>query len=71
MNVYGYIEGSEFPDEIIMLGAHRDAWGFGACDDISGTVTVTETAKSISKLIDIGWKPRRSIMLGSWDGEEW
>merc|ERR1719361_871569 len=33
-NVYGYLEGEEYPDEIVMIGAHRDAWGMGACDDI-------------------------------------
>ena len=46
-NVYGYLEGEEYPDEIVMIGAHRDAWGMGACDDISGTVTVLEIARSL------------------------
>ncbi len=46
-NVYGYLEGEECPDEIVMIGAHRDAWGLGACDDISGTVTVLEIARSL------------------------
>eukprot|EP01084_Bolivina_argentea_P068336 124395_1 len=71
-NVYGYFEGEEYPDEIVMLGAHRDAWGMGACDDISGTVTILEIARALSVLRDrYGWKPKRSLMFGSWDGEEW
>jgi len=71
-NVYGYWEGEVYPDEIVMIGAHRDAWGMGACDDISGTVSVLEIARSLSVLRDdYGWRPKRSLMFGSWDGEEW
>jgi len=71
-NVYGYLEGEEYPEEIVMIGAHRDAWGMGACDDISGTVTVLEIARSLSVLrTEFGWRPKRSLMFGSWDGEEW
>ena len=46
-NVYGYYEGTVYPDEIVMIGAHRDAWAMGACDDISGTVTILEIARSL------------------------
>eukprot|EP01084_Bolivina_argentea_P296329 510351_1 len=71
-NFYGYFKGSVYPNEIVMIGAHRDAWGFGACDDISGTVSVLEIARSLSVLRDkYKWRPKRSILFGSWDGEEW
>ena len=44
----------------------------GACDDISGTVTILEIARSLAILRDeYGWRPKRSLMFGSWDGEEW
>ena len=46
-NVYGFLEGEVYPEEIVMVGAHRDAWGLGACDDISGTVTILEIARSL------------------------
>eukprot|EP01084_Bolivina_argentea_P068334 124393_1 len=71
-NVYGYFEGDTYPDEIVMIGAHRDAWGLGAADDISGTVTMMEIARALSVLRDdYNWSSRRSLMFGSWDGEEW
>ena len=47
----------------------RKAWGNGASDDISGTVTMMEIARALSVLRDeYNWSPRRSLMFGSWDG---
>eukprot|EP01084_Bolivina_argentea_P189430 325753_1 len=70
-NLFAYKEGILYPDEIVMIGSHRDAWALGACDDISGTTTMMEVARSISVMINKGWLLKRSIMFGSWDGEEW
>ncbi len=69
-NVYGYMEGDKYPDEIVMLGAHRDAWMVGACDDFSGTNTMLEIAKSLSTMKGDGREPTRSVMFASWDAEE-
>lgn len=49
-NVYGIIDGEEYPDQIVMIGAHRDGWVCGAQDDISGTVTILEVAKGFGDL---------------------
>ena len=69
-NVYGYIKGEEFPDEIVMIGAHRDAWVCGAQDDVSGTGTILEVAKGFGELHRRGWRPKRTIVVASWDSEE-
>ena len=69
-NVVGVIEGSEYPDEWIILGAHLDAWSFGATDPNSGTAMLLTLAESLAKLSDEGYQPKRSIMIGHWDAEE-
>ena len=65
------IDGREFPDEWIIEGNHHDAWVNGASDPTSGNVALMETARSLAELLKTGWKPRRTILIGSWDGEEW
>jgi len=70
LNVYGIIDGEEFPDQIVMIGAHRDGWVCGAQDDISGTVTILEVAKGFGRLYESGWRPRRTMVFASWDSEE-
>lgn len=70
-DVLGTITGSEFPDQVIVIGGHRDAWGPGATDNVSGTVSVLETAHVISDLIKQGYRPKRTIVFASWDAEEW
>lgn len=70
-NTFGIIRGSEFPDEIVIIGAHRDAWGPGTGDNVSGTVSVLEAARAISEQVKAGKRPRRTIMFATWDAEEW
>lgn len=70
-NVIGGVRGSEFPDEVVMIGAHRDSWGPGAADDISGTVSMLEAARTIGEQVKTGMRPRRTILFASWDAEEW
>ncbi len=65
------IAGSEFPDQWIIHGNHHDAWVNGASDPTSGNVTLMETARGLGELLKHGWKPRRTIVIASWDGEEW
>lgn len=67
-NTFGIIRGTEFPDEIVMVGAHRDAWGPGAADNVSGTVSVLESARAV---LASGIRPRRTLMFATWDAEEW
>ena len=70
-NVIVRIDGSEYPDEWIVHGNHHDAWVNGASDPTSGNVALMETARGLSELLKTGWKPKRTIILAAWDGEEW
>jgi len=65
------IEGSTYPDEWIIFGNHHDAWVNGADDPTSGAVSLMETARGLSELLKGGWRPKRTIILALWDGEEW
>jgi len=69
-NVVGRLRGEERPDEWVVLGNHRDAWVFGGVDPSSGSATMMETARALGELKRNGWKPRRTIVLASWDAEE-
>lgn len=70
-NVVSRIEGNEDKDRWVIMGNHRDAWTFGAVDPNSGTTAMLEAARGFGQLLQSGWKPRRSIVLCSWDGEEY
>ncbi len=70
-NTLGTIRGSEFPDEIVIIGAHRDSWGPGAADNVSGTVSVLEAARAIAEQGKAGNRPKRTIIFATWDAEEW
>jgi len=70
-NVVARIEGNEERDRWVIMGNHRDAWTFGAVDPNSGTTAMLEAARGFGKLLKNGWKPRRTIVLCSWDGEEY
>lgn len=69
-DVIAQIDGSAYPDEWIILGNHHDAWVNGASDPVSGMVTVLEQARAFGELLKQGWKPKRTIILAAWDGEE-
>jgi N-acetylated-alpha-linked acidic dipeptidase len=56
--------------EWVVLGNHHDAWVYGAADPGSGTAVMLETARSLGELSRSGWKPRRTIVICEWDGEE-
>jgi N-acetylated-alpha-linked acidic dipeptidase len=56
--------------EWVVLGNHHDAWVYGAVDPGSGTATMLETARAFGELVRAGWKPRRTIVMCEWDGEE-
>jgi len=69
-DVIAKIPGSKFPDEWVIRGNHQDAWVNGANDPISGQAALLEEAKSIGGLLKTGWKPDRTLVYCSWDGEE-
>lgn len=69
-NVIATLEGSEYPDEWIVLGCHYDAWAFGATDPNSGTSMLLSLTETLGKMAEKGIRPKRSILIGHWDAEE-
>jgi N-acetylated-alpha-linked acidic dipeptidase len=69
-DVIGKVKGTSAPDEWVVAGNHRDAWVFGAVDPNSGTAAMLETVHGLGELLKSGWKPKRTIVVGSWDAEE-
>jgi N-acetylated-alpha-linked acidic dipeptidase len=69
-NVIARIDGSTYPDEWIVYGNHHDGWVNGADDPTSGQVTVMEVGRALGELLKQGWRPKRTIILCAWDGEE-
>jgi N-acetylated-alpha-linked acidic dipeptidase len=70
VDVVGRIPGAVAPDEWIIVGSHRDAWTFGASDSVSGHVSMMAVARAMGDMLKKGWRPRRTILFVSWDGEE-
>jgi N-acetylated-alpha-linked acidic dipeptidase len=69
-DVIAKIPGAESPDEWVIRGNHRDGWVFGAWDPLSGHVAMMAEAQAIGALLKTGWKPKRTLVYASWDGEE-
>jgi N-acetylated-alpha-linked acidic dipeptidase len=67
--VFGTIRGS-IEDEVIILGNHRDSWGPGAGDSVSGAAALMEVVRSFATAYRRGWRPRRTIVFVSWEGAE-
>ena len=70
-DTFGMVKGSEFPDELVIVGGHRDGWGPGAADNVSGTVSVLEAARAVAEELKAGNRPKRTIIFATWDAEEW
>ncbi len=68
--VTGVIPGSEWPDQHVIVGNHRDAWVYGGADPSSGSAALVEMARALGELGRGGWRPKRSILFTSWDAEE-
>ncbi|MGA2920195.1 MAG: M28 family metallopeptidase [Candidatus Sulfotelmatobacter sp.] len=69
-DVIGRVQGGQSPDEWVVAGNHRDAWVYGAVDPNSGTAAMLEAVHGIGELLKSGWKPKRTMIFASWDGEE-
>jgi N-acetylated-alpha-linked acidic dipeptidase len=69
-DVIGKIPGTDNADDWVVAGNHRDAWVYGAVDPNSGTAAMLEAVHGLGDLLKQGWKPRRTIVVGSWDAEE-
>ena len=68
-NTIAEIPGTDLKDEIVMLGGHMDSWhsGTGATDNAAGVSVAMEAVRIIQAL---GLKPRRTIRVALWSGEE-
>ncbi|KAM9391438.1 aminopeptidase NAALADL1-like [Pholidichthys leucotaenia] len=70
-NVMGVIKGSVESDRYVIYGNHRDSWVHGAIDPSSGTSVMLELTRVLGRMVKEGkWRPRRSIIFGSWGAEE-
>lgn len=72
-NIIAEIPGTDLKDEVVMLGAHFDSWhtGTGATDNGAGSTVMMEAARILLQTIkESGVKPRRTIRLALWTGEE-
>ncbi|HQR08175.1 MAG TPA: M28 family peptidase [Gemmatales bacterium] len=71
-NTIGEIKGSEKPDEFVVIGAHLDSWdlGQGTTDNGTGSSVVLEAARTLGKLAKAGIRPKRTIRVCLFSGEE-
>jgi len=69
-DVIAMLRGSVYPDQWIVRGNHHDGWVFGAADPLTGQVALMSEAKALGQLYRQGWRPGRTIVYASWDGEE-
>lgn len=70
-NTLAVLRGTTWPDRWVLAGGHRDAWGPGAADNVSGVSTILEAGRALGAAAAAGFRPRRTIVLATWDGEEW
>lgn len=69
-DVIAKLAGSTYPDEWVIRGNHYDGWVNGAEDPTAGQVSLLEEARALGELYQQGWRPKRTIVYCSWDGEE-
>lgn len=69
-DVIAKIRGSQEPDRWVIRGNHHDGWVYGAADPLSGQVALMAEAKAVGQLVKEGFKPKRTLVYTSWDGEE-
>jgi N-acetylated-alpha-linked acidic dipeptidase len=69
-DVIATVPGRDFPDEWVVRGNHRDGWVEGAWDPLAGAIAELGEARAIGGLLKTGWRPRRTLVYASWDGEE-
>ncbi|OBZ89666.1 Glutamate carboxypeptidase 2 [Choanephora cucurbitarum] len=70
-NVIGRIQGEIEPHQSVILGSHRDGWTNDAVNHSSGSAVLTELVRTLGILLKKGWKPRRTIIIASWDAGEY
>ena len=69
-DVIATLHGTVYPDQWVIRGNHHDGWVMGASDPLSGQMALMSEAKALGQLYRQGWRPQRTIVYASWDGEE-
>ena len=69
-DIIARVPGKDFPDQWVLRGNHHDGWVNGAGDPLSGQAAMLEEAHAVGELLKTGWRPRRTLVYCSWDGEE-
>ncbi len=69
-DVIATLRGRSRPDDWVIRGNHRDGWVYGASDPLTGHSAMLSEAKALGMLVRSGWRPERTIVYASWDGEE-
>ena len=69
-NTIATLPGGTIGDELIVIGGHRDAWGAGAGDNVSGITSILESARAVVRALN-GAVPARTLVFATWDAEEW
>ena len=70
-NVVARLEGAVLPRESVIIGAHHDAWCFGAADPLAGTICMLEAARTFVDLAREGKRLDRSLVFAAWGAEEY
>jgi len=70
-NTFGVLRGARWPEEYVIVGGHRDSWGPGAADNVSGVSVILEAARAWAAAAAAGHRPARTLLFATWDAEEW
>jgi N-acetylated-alpha-linked acidic dipeptidase len=70
-NVIATLRGTDESDRKVLLSNHYDAWVYGAVDPSSGTSAMLALGRALGRLAAEGYRPRRTIVIGAWDAEEY
>jgi N-acetylated-alpha-linked acidic dipeptidase len=70
-NVTGTLVGARFPEEVIVVGGHHDAWTHGAGDPGAGLMLIVESARAFAEMAERGQRPDRTIIFAGWAAEEY
>jgi N-acetylated-alpha-linked acidic dipeptidase len=68
VNAMARIEGTDWPEQLVVLGAPLDAWVHGAAASGTSVASLLEVARGLGALLEEGWRPRRTLLLAAWDG---
>ncbi len=71
VNTFGVLRGARWPADYVIVGGHRDSWGPGAADNVSGVSVILEAARAWSAAAATGHRPARTLVFATWDAEEW